>query len=122
MACPVFGLAHGHHLINHCQNEGRSISQALLIVTIQISYTSLFAFYTGWVFVHTGHILGPILVHMFCNHMQLPDFTGYLNPTHVLYNSRKSIMILYIAGILGFSFMFQLFQPAYFGSVYFLSS
>ena len=43
---------------------------------VQLTYTSLFGAYSSYLFLRTGFLIGPLLAHVFCNAMGLPDFTG----------------------------------------------
>lgn len=38
----------------------------------QFSYTAVFGAYTAFLFIRTGHLIGPVLCHSFCNYMGFP--------------------------------------------------
>ncbi|XP_030372792.1 CAAX prenyl protease 2 [Scaptodrosophila lebanonensis] len=67
-----FGVAHMHHIAERL-SLGVELSTAVLIGFFQFVYTTLFGFYSAYLFARTGHIVAPFLVHAFCNHMGLPD-------------------------------------------------
>ncbi|XP_051001796.1 CAAX prenyl protease 2 isoform X5 [Acomys russatus] len=41
-------------------------------VAFQFSYTAVFGAYTAFLFIRTGHLIGPVLCHSFCNYMGFP--------------------------------------------------
>jgi prenyl protein peptidase len=49
---------------------------ALLRSVFQFTYTSLFGFFAGFVFLRTGNVYSVILAHAFCNWMGLPRLWG----------------------------------------------
>uniref|UniRef100_D3TP37 CAAX prenyl protease 2 n=1 Tax=Glossina morsitans morsitans TaxID=37546 RepID=D3TP37_GLOMM len=67
-----FGVAHVHHIIERL-TMGMDFTTALIISLSQLAYTTLFGFYSAYLFARTGHFIAPFLVHAFCNHMGLPD-------------------------------------------------
>ncbi|KAF2161079.1 hypothetical protein M409DRAFT_69948 [Zasmidium cellare ATCC 36951] len=81
----VFGVAHVHHLIEFVQSHtppGRTLptSNVLLMGIVrslfQFAYTSLFGFFTAFVYLRTGNVFASITAHMFCNYMGLPRVWG----------------------------------------------
>jgi len=46
----------------------------LAILVFQFMYTTIFGAYSALLFISTGHVIGPIIAHKFCNHMGFPDF------------------------------------------------
>ncbi|XP_006654295.2 CAAX prenyl protease 2 [Oryza brachyantha] len=73
---PVFfSLAHLNHLFELHQ-QGRNFMRSLLIVGIQLGYTVIFGWYAVFLFIRTGHIVSPIVAHIFCNIMGLPVFSS----------------------------------------------
>ncbi|XP_023294298.2 CAAX prenyl protease 2 [Lucilia cuprina] len=67
-----FGVAHIHHIVERL-SMGMEFSTALIMSLSQLTYTTLFGFYSAYLFARTGHFVAPFLVHAFCNHMGLPD-------------------------------------------------
>ena len=66
VSATIFGLAHVHHIFDSDVHW--------LSVFIQFTYTTLFGAYSSYLFLRTGHLLGPLLAHMFCNSQGLPAF------------------------------------------------
>jgi len=72
--CPIFfGTAHLHHMREQIR-EGIPVVNVLISAGFQFGYTSIFGAYSAYLFLRTGHLIAPILVHSFCNHMGVPDF------------------------------------------------
>ncbi|XP_013107086.2 CAAX prenyl protease 2 [Stomoxys calcitrans] len=67
-----FGVAHVHHIVERL-SMGMEFKTALLISISQMTFTTLFGFYSAYLFARTGHFVAPVLVHAFCNLMGLPD-------------------------------------------------
>ncbi|KAF2075600.1 hypothetical protein CYY_003105 [Polysphondylium violaceum] len=78
----LFGFAHFHHIF---PIEKDTIVRKLLIITLQLCFTSLFGMYSAFIFFRTGNLLACILTHAFCNSMGFPNF-GDL-PDHPKKNS-----------------------------------
>lgn len=93
----IFGFAHFHHFF-----EKTSIpwQRRLLISLIQVGFTSLFGFWTSFCWVKTHGLLTCIILHLFCNYMEFPDFGAALNWPNIY--QRKSLYTAYIAGIIIF--------------------
>lgn len=66
--CPaaLFSLAHGHHVLQY----------GSAIVLLQMSYTMFFGVYASILYIHTNHLIAPIIAHCICNLLGLPDFQG----------------------------------------------
>lgn len=98
--CAVFGLAHVHHYFEH-RRSGLSHQQALVSVTAQLAYTSLFGAIESYFFLATGSLVGVILPHAFCNWMGMPslEFAQQGHPCHRL---RHFIWLAYAVGIAAF--------------------
>lgn len=47
----------------------------VFVLGFQFLYTTLFGAYSAYLFIKTGHLIAPFIVHAFCNHMGFPDFT-----------------------------------------------
>jgi len=73
-----FGFAHVHHLMEK-QRQGIDFKQAILGTVFQMSYTTVFGLYSAFLFLRTGHLIAPFLVHMFCNHMGFQTSLRYLH-------------------------------------------
>ncbi|KXS15486.1 Abi-domain-containing protein [Gonapodya prolifera JEL478] len=73
----VFGVAHAHHMWERYTQNGRTLDalkQSVLVSTFQFCYTTMFGWYSTFLFIRTGSVLAPVASHMFCNVMGLPDF------------------------------------------------
>ncbi|PCH35136.1 Abi-domain-containing protein [Wolfiporia cocos MD-104 SS10] len=98
----IFGLAHAHHaweIFNRYGRTAAAAKRALLTITIQLSYTSLFGFHAAFLFLRTGSLLAPITAHMFCNLMGLPQIDAQIA---AFPHRRRAIQFTYISGILGY--------------------
>ncbi|KAK3597340.1 hypothetical protein CHS0354_034583 [Potamilus streckersoni] len=75
LICPLFfGVAHLHHMIEKVTHLKMDVDSALKQSLFQMGYTTVFGFYTAFIFLRTGHVIAPIMVHAFCNHMGFPAF------------------------------------------------
>jgi len=70
----AFGVAHAHHLWLARGSEPREWRTARQQAAFQACYTTVFGWYVAWLFVRTGHLVAPVLTHVFCNAMQFPPF------------------------------------------------
>eukprot|EP00095_Tigriopus_kingsejongensis_P000899 snap_masked-scaffold186_size273091-processed-gene-0.0 protein:Tk00899 transcript:snap_masked-scaffold186_size273091-processed-gene-0.0-mRNA-1 annotation:"caax prenyl protease 2" len=99
MVAPLFfGIAHLHHMIERIR-KGQPVKTALLISIFQIHYTTIFGMYSAFLFVRTGHIAAPVIVHGFCNFMGFPDFGEMLNRPP---RERLFLVCLSVVGVVGF--------------------
>eukprot|EP00899_Mesostigma_viride_P015103 jgi/Mesvir1/23594/Mv25735-RA.1 len=92
-----FGCAHVHHVFGLMLQDGYSVQEAVLIVVVQVAYTTIFGWYATFLFLRSAHILAPVVAHMFCNHMGLPDFTALANHRH-----RKVLIAATLLGVVVF--------------------
>ncbi|RDD44266.1 CAAX prenyl protease 2 [Trichoplax sp. H2] len=115
LICPLmFGLAHLHHLIERIIRKDSSLSNAIAITVFQCGFTTVFGWYTSFVFLRTGHIIGPIVCHAFCNSMGFPTFSDI---DYCRYP--KLIWTAYIVGLVMFVILlFPLTNPDYYQSLY----
>ncbi|CAN6452496.1 unnamed protein product [Victoria cruziana] len=67
-----FSLAHLNHLLELYYGQKYAFSRAVLIVGMQLGYTVMFGWYASFLFLRTGHLIAPIVAHIFCNIMGLP--------------------------------------------------
>lgn len=83
IVCPLFfGIAHGHHLVEWYRWRQIPFADALLITIVQLCYTSLFGLYSAFLFVRTGHLVSPVISHVYCNIMGLPDINAITQSKH----------------------------------------
>ncbi|KAI8820102.1 uncharacterized protein EV422DRAFT_78613 [Fimicolochytrium jonesii] len=115
-----FGIAHAHHgyeLYHRLRTTlvpARALTHVLLAFAFQFSYTSLFGWFATFLLLRTGNIMAPIVAHVFCNRMGVPDLPGAAAAGFP--GRKKAIFAAYIAGMLGFSFlMFPATDPTLFG-------
>ncbi|RKP26700.1 hypothetical protein SYNPS1DRAFT_27378 [Syncephalis pseudoplumigaleata] len=72
----LFGLAHVHHaweMYAKTRTQKNALRIALARTGFQLAYCTVFGSYVMLLFLRTGHLIGPILSHAFCNIMGLPD-------------------------------------------------
>ncbi|KAI3881835.1 hypothetical protein MKX03_027455 [Papaver bracteatum] len=98
-----FSLAHLNHFLELYFQQNYTFLKASLIVGLQLGYTVLFGSYASFLFIRTGHLIAPVVAHVFCNIMGLP----------MLSSQRKGLSIAAtVAGFLGFIwFLFPATNP-----------
>ncbi|KAH8365544.1 hypothetical protein KR093_001871 [Drosophila rubida] len=96
-----FGVAHLHHIAERL-SLGMELSTSLLIGLFQFTYTTLFGFYSAYLFARTGHMIAPLVVHALCNHMGLPDVQDLWQQDQW---KRVLAIILYVAGFAGWIYL-----------------
>lgn len=107
-----FAIAHAHHLYEKIFITKLSPSSAILSTLIQLTYTSIFGLIASYLFIITGNIASPIISHMFCNFMGLPDISFIENPNKnnsqylsYLYRYRYILLFLHALGLILFTIM-----------------
>lgn len=106
--CPVFfGLAHFHHMLQKIKFEGLEFKTAFFQSVFQFAYTTVFGVYCAYIFIRTGHLIGPVLCHAFCNHIGFPDFNEVLNEDD--FDKKAKIIGCYILGPLLFFMLLNFF-------------
>ncbi|XP_014011089.1 CAAX prenyl protease 2 [Salmo salar] len=110
--CPLFfGVAHFHHVIELLRFRQGTLSGIFLAAVFQFSYTAVFGAYTAFIFIRTGHLVGPVLCHSFCNHMGFPALGMALEHPH-----RLTVLSCYLLGVLLFLLLlFPLTDPIFYG-------
>jgi prenyl protein peptidase len=69
----VVGVAaHIHRYWELVHQEKHDKGTAAVIVGIQLCYTTVFGWYATFLFLRTGHLMAPLVAHVFCNVMGLP--------------------------------------------------
>ncbi|KAH7913367.1 CAAX protease self-immunity-domain-containing protein [Hygrophoropsis aurantiaca] len=97
-----FGAAHLHHAWDTYNRYGRTAmaaKQAIIGTLFQFAYTSIFGFYCAYLFLRTGSIFPPIVAHVFCNIMGVPQPGTEMKQSP---NRKLAIAVMYVVGILGF--------------------
>jgi prenyl protein peptidase len=108
----VFGCAHVHHIFDSDVSH--------MVVLVQFTYTSLFGAYSSYLFLRTGHVLGPLLAHAFCNWQGLPAFGRVPGHKH-----SRALSVAYALGLGAFMALTMLdaiYRPALFGSIFWKES
>ncbi|XP_066537985.1 CAAX prenyl protease 2 isoform X1 [Hoplias malabaricus] len=110
--CPLFfGVAHFHHVIELLRFRQGTISGIFLSAVFQFSYTAVFGAYTAFIFLRTGHLVGPVLCHSFCNYMGFPAVSTALEHPH-----RFTVLSFYVLGVLLFLILlFPMTDPFFYG-------
>ncbi|KAF9359183.1 hypothetical protein BGX26_012958 [Mortierella sp. AD094] len=75
----VFGIAHVHHGYETYLKRGATrgaLLNAILMSLFQFAYTTVFGWFTTFLFLRTSNLIGPCLCHTFCNMMGAPDVTN----------------------------------------------
>lgn len=110
--CPLFfGVAHFHHVIELLRFRQGTISGIFLSAVFQFSYTAVFGAYTAFIFLRTGHLVGPVMCHSFCNYMGFPALSSALEHPH-----RLTVLSFYVLGVLLFLlFLFPMTDPLFYG-------
>tara|TARA_B100000780_G_C20902191_1_gene359113 strand:- start:297 stop:656 length:360 start_codon:yes stop_codon:yes gene_type:complete len=102
-----FGIAHLHHLADKLAS-GVPIFTALLTLLLQLTYTSIFGYIATYLYLRTGNIFPPIVSHVICNFMGLPD-VGFaqnsLNEMRYMYSYRYVLLALHAGGLVAFYFL-----------------
>ncbi|XP_067117462.1 CAAX prenyl protease 2 [Osmerus mordax] len=110
--CPLFfGVAHFHHVIELLRFRQGTVSGIFLSAAFQFSYTAVFGAYTAFIFIRTGHLVGPVLCHSFCNYMGFPALGTALEHQH-----RLTVLSCYVLGVLFFLLLlFPMTDPLFYG-------
>ncbi|XP_069865886.1 CAAX prenyl protease 2 isoform X5 [Dipodomys merriami] len=112
--CPLFfGVAHFHHIIEQLRFRQSSVGSIFLSAAFQFSYTAVFGAYTAFLFIRTGHLIGPVLCHSFCNYMGFPAVCAALE-----HPQRRPLLAGYALGVGLFLLLLQpLTDPKLYGSL-----
>lgn len=92
--------------------QGLTLQNAIKHGTIgkvihEITFTLAFSVFLGYMYVRTASYLAVVCVHIFKNFMGFPDL-GFVFSSHRLYKYRFYILLAYIVGIVGGSYLFKL--------------
>ncbi|XP_075693551.1 CAAX prenyl protease 2 isoform X2 [Rhinoderma darwinii] len=112
--CPLFfGIAHFHHVIEQLRFRQGTVLSIFLSAAFQFSYTAVFGAYTAFIFIRTGHVIGPVLCHSFCNYIGFPAiFTALDHP------QRATIVLFYMLGVvLFFLLLYPMTDPTLYGDI-----
>jgi len=113
LVCPTFfGLAHLHHMIEKIRS-GTPLTSALTSTLVQFTYTSIFGLIATLLLMRTSCFLSPLLSHIYCNFMGLPDL-GYLkapvksyfsSPLSHLFRFRYILLFMNALGLIMFAIL-----------------
>uniref|UniRef100_A0A3Q3E303 CAAX prenyl protease 2 n=1 Tax=Labrus bergylta TaxID=56723 RepID=A0A3Q3E303_9LABR len=79
--------------------------------TVFFLYTTVFGAFTAFIFMRTGHVVGPVLCHSFCNSRGLPDIIAALQ-----HPQKSPLLLSYVMGLLLFLvLLFPLTDPFFYG-------
>ncbi|XP_041656771.1 CAAX prenyl protease 2-like isoform X1 [Cheilinus undulatus] len=107
-----FGVAHFHHIIEQRHLYKDSMRVILLVSGMQFLYTTVFGVFTAFIFMRTGHVVGPVLCHSFCNSQGLPDIGSALR-----HPQKPALLFSYVMGLLLFLvLLFPLTDPFFYGA------
>ncbi|XP_065669772.1 CAAX prenyl protease 2 [Hydra vulgaris] len=103
-----FGVAHLHHILEQL-GSGTPVFEAFLVSLFQMVYTTVFGIYSAYLYIKTGHLIGIVACHSFCNLMGFPDFLG-------IFSSRypKIVLFTYIIGLVLFINLLYVFNNSEF--------
>ncbi|KAM4726466.1 CAAX prenyl protease 2-like [Anableps anableps] len=107
-----FAVTHFHHIIEQLHLGKDSVGAIFLGAGVQFLYTTVFGVFAAFIFLRTGHIVGPVLCHSFCNSQGLPDISSALN-----HPQRSAVLFCYLTGVLLFLVvLFPLTDPFLYGA------
>nr|AAH74218.1 MGC83398 protein [Xenopus laevis] len=112
--CPLFfGIAHFHHVIEQLRFRQATVLSIFLSAVFQFSYTAVFGAYTAFIFMRTGHLIGPVLCHSFCNYIGFPAIFGALE-----HPQRFTIILFYFLGVVLFILLlYPMTEPTLYGDI-----
>ena len=88
--------------------ERRATRRALIVVSVQFAYTSLFGAFAAFLMLRTGNACAPTAAHAFCNAVGVPDVAAAARSRH-----RNVVIVAYVSGILAFATLLRpLTDPA----------
>ncbi|KAJ2064896.1 CAAX prenyl protease [Coemansia sp. S146] len=98
----VFAVAHVHHAVAMYWN-GEKWAAAVVRMLVQLAYTEVFGCYAAALFLRTGSVAGPVVAHIVCNVMGLPDIQRIREHEY-----KYALWVAHVVGLLG---MVLLFEP-----------
>lgn len=106
-----FGIGHFHHIYSRLKN-GLELGPAIIISLFQFLYTTVFGFYSAYLFTSTGHFIAPLLAHSFCNYMGVPDIHELLEYKGI---KRYILVMCYFVGLFGWIYLLKnAFDPHFY--------
>ncbi|KAJ4836207.1 hypothetical protein Tsubulata_002420 [Turnera subulata] len=118
----IYCEAHLNHWMEVYTRQNYSFLKASMIVGLQLGYTVIFGAYASFLFIRTGHLLAPLVAHIFCNHMGLPVLFARrrgiqvkfhaTNFKHTFRHSGGIVFLAFVAGMVTFLWLlFPVTQP-----------
>ncbi|KAB7497297.1 CAAX prenyl protease 2 [Armadillidium nasatum] len=108
-----FGIAHLHHAIDRVK-LGLPFTTVVIVSFFQFVYTSLFGFYSAFLFLRTGQFLPLFIVHAFCNHMGLPEIRELFNKPE---KQRNKLVAFHALGLIAwYLLLFPLTEPSWYSN------
>ncbi|CAL4066315.1 unnamed protein product, partial [Meganyctiphanes norvegica] len=108
-----FGVAHLHHAVERMSLR-MDLTSVVIISCFQFCYTSIFGFYSAFLFIRTGHFLPLFAVHAFCNHMGLPELKEVFSKPEAI---RNKLLAAHVAGLVAWYFLlYPLTEPTYYSN------
>ena len=90
-------MAHMFLLLLHTCHE-TDIVYFVCQVSFQFVFTTVFGWYSTYIFLCTGHLVGPVAVHIFCNWMGFPAIGDALQ-----HPQKRAVLATYVLGVLAFA-------------------
>ena len=114
----MFSSAHLHHVVQGLR-DGLSIRAVLKQLMLQMVYTFIFGVMAAVLFFRTGNLAAPIVAHIICNFVGLPD-VGFNQPAgpsgsrlSCLYRHRHALLFMHAAGLVLFVFALPRFTRCF---------
>uniref|UniRef100_A0A672SVN5 CAAX prenyl protease 2 n=1 Tax=Sinocyclocheilus grahami TaxID=75366 RepID=A0A672SVN5_SINGR len=109
--CFLSHTAHFHHITEQLRFGQDTVFEILICAAFQFTFTYVFGVYSAFIFIRTGHLVGPVLCHLFCNQMGFPAIGSVLQ-----HPQRPVILLSYQLGVLLFLILlFPFTDPAFYG-------
>ncbi|KAI9334353.1 CAAX protease self-immunity-domain-containing protein [Zopfochytrium polystomum] len=123
-----FGAAHIHHAYETIRREtattaanrpatAKIVARVALTTAFQSLYTTVFGWFSTFLFLRTGNLAAPIASHMICNTFGFPDLSAFAAPA----KPRNAVIVAsYVAGAVAFArLLMPLTDPAFFFSQFY---
>ena len=105
-----FAVSHLHHSILDYFQKDTPFMRGMAIALFKLSYTEIFGIYSGLVYVRTGSIWPPIVLHAYCNYFGFPHFLVLLSNKFRL-TDRIIPGVLYVLGVIATWYTFDMLVP-----------
>ncbi|KAI0030537.1 hypothetical protein K488DRAFT_54010 [Vararia minispora EC-137] len=96
---PIAHLHHGFETFTRLGRNANAFKIALISTLFQFAYTTLFGFHCAFLFIRSGTVFVPMIAHVFCNIMGVPQLQQEVRQ----HPGRASqIKIMYVLGIISY--------------------